>query len=195
MISYSNPIIELNPSPVALDLAIQSIQQKLSGLGFFEKVFGRAIAQQKVNTKQEQGSNAPRIQIIPEVYNNREPLDLMINDNLAAYCFFYCKDPLKFEDFEHHALSQPVSVPVSIICWMNLEKIDSSKNYNFGEELRLQIVQKLAQCPELKLTESFTEFDQVFKPFTITETFRQYLKPPYYGARFNGNLYFDYTEC
>lgn len=196
MVSYNNPPVELVPNPEALDLAIQAIQERLAGLSWLEKAFGRCTKQiarlQDAEIKNRQARNE---YTFPEVYFKREPYNCMVNDNLKSYCFFHAKDALRFTDWEPFLQMQGAEQPLALIFWLNLGRIDPAKNYNFSESLRREVVQVLKQCPGLKLESSSLEVNNVFNPFTITEAFRNYLKPPFAAFRFDGTLSFDYFNC
>jgi hypothetical protein len=200
MISYKDPVVELVPNPVALDMAIQTVQQKLAGLAWLQKAFGRATRQTSpaplyskeynVNLQQAKGDIT-----FPEVYNNREPMPLMINDNLKSYCFFHLTGPMAFQAWESFATSQIATQPLSVIFWLNLEKIDNTKKFNFSEILRRDVVNILNYCPDFQVRESDSDITRVFAPYTITSTFKQFLKPPYAAFRINGEISFDYLSC
>ena len=192
MINYKNPAIEVSPSAEAVDLAIQDIQNKLGELPWLEKIFGRCVPQRGLYTEDEARMYGRKDYIYPEVYNNREPMVLMVNDNLKSYCFFHAKDPLEFNDYEVADLQhQMVTQPMDIIFWGNLEKVNPALSYNFSEQLRREVLLKLKKTAFVP-KKSYMSFDKVFDIFTITETFRPYLKPPYFGFRMSGELSFDY---
>lgn len=196
MVNYPSPVVEVIPSPLGIDLAIQKIQTKLAaGLPWLEKCFARCTLQRQKTGPQDKDNAPGRDYVIPEVYNQREPMPVMMNDNLQAYCFFHARDPLKFHEYEALQTSALAKQPVALIFWGNLEKIDATKEFNFIEVLRKDVIQVLMKCSDLRLESSAIEYDNVFKPFTITETFRQFLKPPYFAMRFDGILNFDYLNC
>lgn len=199
MINYKDTPVELLPAPVAIDKAIQKIQQSLAaGLPWLQKSFGRATVQARRPDEKPKGDGKAtqgRDIVFPEGYYKREPFNLMPNDNFRAYSFWFARDPLKFLDWEAFELGAPAEQPATVIFWANLEKIDPTKQYNFGEELRFGAAMVLKGCPDFTLQESSIQYDKVFAPFTITETFRQFLKPPYFAFRFDGVLRFDYLNC
>lgn len=194
--NYNNPVIELVPDPVALDLAIQQVQTRLATLPWLQKAFGRCVKQVgKLQDVEIRNRAARNEYTYPEVYNNREPLSLMMNDNLNSYCFFHAKDSLEIPPYGLLDNSLMVTQPIAIIFWLNLAKIDPAKNYNFSESLRVEALKQLQRCPDLVLDASSVEYNNVFAPFTITETFRQFLKPPFAAFRFDGTLSFDLYNC
>lgn len=193
MINYKEPVVELNPAPVALDNAIQKIQEKLSTLSWLQKAFGKCTPQKFV-PDEVKSKSLRTTYLYPEAYYKREPFSLMPNDNLKSYCFFHAKDEMKFLDWESFTMPQSANQPLAIIFWANLQKINPSKNYNFIEELRLDVVKILKRCPDFKAESSSIQYDKVFDPFTITETYRPFIKPPYGAFRIDGTLSFDYLQ-
>jgi hypothetical protein len=196
MIAYKDPIVELIPEPQALDLAIQKIQVKFAnGLPWLHKAFGRATLQHEKAPESGEDKRVRRDIVIPEVYYKREPYNAMPNDNLQSHCFFFAKDPVTFLDWKAFTLDARTSQPLAIIFWMNLEKIDATKKYNFFEVLRGDVVKVLKNCSDFILEESSIQPDRVFAPFTITDNYRQYMKPPYAAFRFDGTLHYNYFNC
>jgi hypothetical protein len=195
MINYKEPAVELVPNPVGLDIAIQAIQARLAaGLPWLQKAFGRVTIQTETNPSRD--GKKQQEKIIPEAYYKREPFSLMVNDNLQSYCFFVAGDSMEFIKYDPmERFGALVNQPLAIIFWVNLEKIDATKKYNFMEELRRDCVEQLKRCPAFLLESSSIEYNQVFNPFTITETFKQFLKPPFAAWRFDGTLAFDYLKC
>lgn len=206
MMNYKNPGIVLLSNPTGIDKAIQEMQVKLgadSSLSWLEKIFGRAIVQKEAISNKEEvirlKSTNQRVReiIYPEGYlNQQEPINLMCNDNLKAYSFFVVRDPGEtisgggpFED-------KVVRYPVWFLVWMNLKKIDPNKDYRFGEEKKIEVLKAITKLPNFTLSEVYEEYDRVFEDFTLTETYRQFLKPPYYGFRLSGFMSVTYeTKC
>lgn len=190
MISYCHPKVQLLLNPVGIDFEIQNLQQRLAEIPWLEVVFGRCSKQSEL--KQQPGRRPVDI-IVPEVLYNKEPYNCMINDNLKSYCFFNASDPLSIPTFDPGDLELVVSQPVDIILWLNLKKVNPLKTYNYSEELRLEVIKKLSGS-NFKMSESFIEADEVFKPFTITDNFRNYSKFPYAAFKISGELTFDYFK-
>jgi hypothetical protein len=195
MNDYRNPTVESIPGATGLDRSIKSIQAKLAALPWLEKAFGRAIQQRGKLTVKSGERRTEREYIFPEVYNEREPISLMMNDNLRAYCFFHPTGPMDFLSYEPFSNFQLVEQPVAVIFWLNMKKIDPAKNYDFSEALRAAAYKILQQCPGLRLVRSLTQVEEVFAPFTITETFKPLIKPPFAAFRFDATLTFDYLEA
>lgn len=194
MINYNKPSVELIPNPTSLDLAIQTVQLKLADLAWLEKAFGRATLQKGIYSDQESKRYARREYVYAEVYNNLEPMIILANDNLKSYCFFIAKDPMSFVDYQPRELTQMVTQPLALIVWCNLNKIDSTKKFNFIDQLRKDVVEVL-KTTDFICKESSIQYDRVFDPITIQENYRPYLKPPYAAFRIDGEITFDYFQC
>lgn len=196
-VNHKDPPVELVPNPVALDAAVQIVQEKLAaGLPWLQKAFGRARKMPApVNTKPQDRAEAMaggRDQVVPEVYYRREPYDCRPNDNLQSYCFFYPRDPVQIPDYDPAAMEAIAEQQVSIIFWINLQRVDPERNYDFGEELRRDVLVVLRQCLNFKVEELYNDWDNVFEPFAVNNrVFKQYLKPPYAGFRIDGILTYD----
>lgn len=177
MQSYINPKVVVIPSPVGLDAQIAKLQEKVASLPWMQTVFGRAIAQREVD-------NTGRSLVFPEVWGrNREPENVMHNDNLKAYAFFVARDPGTFNEYDPGDVQVLMQQPVSCIVWANTRRIDATKKYRFSEILKAQLLRVLGSVRSLQFSAIYEQWDRVFEPFTITETYRQYLKPPYYAVR------------
>ncbi len=195
MVNYKNTEVELIPNPAGIDLAISKIQASFVALPWLQKAFARVTPQTGKYPDEEGRDKRARNEFVyPEAYTKREPVNMMPNDNFQSYCFFVANDPTSFPEYDHTDTETKASQPVSIIFWGNLKKIDPSKEYNFSEELRMNVIDVLRKNSDFELNESFIGYDRIFAPFTITETFRQYLKPPFFGFRFDGTLHYNYSS-
>lgn len=183
MTSYVNPIIVPIPFPVGVDSVIEALRLKIAELPWLEKVFARAIEQHSP------GDNNTDV-IYPEVWgSNMEPMNVMMNDNLRAYAFFVARDPQTAVQYVNAFPSQIIlQEPVSCIVWGNLRKIDSTKDYRFSERLKIDLITQLSKVPAFTLTQIYESYKRVFEGFTLTDTFRAYLKPPFWAIRIDCNL-------
>lgn len=193
MQNYKDPTVELIPGAEGLDLAVQTVQRRLAeGLPWLTKAFGRATKQisRPAATPGMSAKAAKKDIYFPEVYYKQEPYNCMPNDNLAASCFFLAHDPLRFLNYEPMTSDGAAEQDISIIFWGNLSKIDN-RGYNYSNILLGDVYTALKRSPGLKLQEAEREFNKVFNPFTIGETYRVYQKPPYFSFRFNGTISFQ----
>lgn len=190
MVHYIDPRVELNPHPMGVDKAIQRIQHKLISLEWLQTIYGRAVVQRRQDVA---GEIRGREITYPEVYFKGEPTNAMPNDNLTAYCFFRMVDPLTLPDATFGDVSMGVQ-GVEIYFWGNRRKIDPTKTWDWTEELRVEALQALSSAPDFTLTSSFMEIGNVFAPFTITDVYRPFIKPPYFAFKIVGTLRFHVIE-
>jgi hypothetical protein len=185
MIGYIDPEIIFIPNPVGIDKAIQGLQTKLATLPWLQKVFGRSF---------EGRETVPgaRDRIFPYVYqNDLEPLNVMPNDNLRSQVFFRVDDPAVFAAWTFYSDTQTAVYPISIIFWGDLRKIDTERNYNFGEELKLSALRLMTRISGFVVSRVYEQYDEVFREYTLSDTYKQYLLPPYYGFRIEGSFSVD----
>jgi len=195
MNGYVKPKVVLLPNAVGLDLQIQTVQQILAdGLPWLQTAFGRAFLQQEKRLSKKDVTLIDALAgdetvIYPECRGiNQEPVNVMPNDNLKSYCFFVVRDPTDFVNFATLDTQTIVSTPLSLIFWVNLQKVNATKNYRFAEELKIDVLNILRGIPDVVLTQIYEQMDRVFEQFTITETYLQYTKPTFAAMRFDFNL-------
>lgn len=186
------PNVILLPSPLGVDKAIQDVQISLAdGLSWLERSYGRAITQKALEPEQSAPVNVPatavkRQVIYPECYTERqEPVNMMPNDNLQSHSFFLVRDPGTFINYNVLDEQAILQYPASVIFWFNLTRINPAKGFRYTEELKQQVMTILMSNSNITLTEVYENYDEIFREFTITETVRQYLKPPFGGFRFD----------
>lgn len=193
MIHYNNPKVQTIPNPTPLDAAIAAMQGKFAELDWLQTAFGACKKQTGRISQKEQPDRRVRNEFTyPEGIYKGEPFNLMPNDNLNAFCFFHPYDNTEFPDYEGNSSIVHAVQPLAIIFWGNLSRINKEKDYIFTEELRIQALAKLAKVPAFILESSAVEYENVFSPFTLRETYRQFLKFPFFGFRFDGRLNYSY---
>ena len=183
--AYQAPPIPVPPNPVFIDASIVEIQQKLGTLSWLTYSFGRSYA------KDEMRSGAQRT--APFVYQGQaEYLPVEFNDNLQAQSFFQVgnQTPIDYESNRTNFYE----VPVNIIFWANLRKIDSVKgdDYYFAEQLKKDVRDLLTKMnPKLsrfEIEEIIENEDEIFDEYTFTEIERKYFSYPYVAFRFDLTL-------
>lgn len=188
MTSYNNPAIVPIPYAVGSDAVIETLRIKMGGLAWIEKVFGRAIVQ---HTAGDNGTDVT----YPEVWGvNGEPGNVMMNDNLRAYCFFVGRDPETAAPYDPLQGQIYMRRPISMILWANLTKIDSTKKYRYSDFLKLQLFAILGEVAAFTFQNVYESHSRVFEGFTLTDTFKPYLKPPYWAIRVDGIISYP-TLC
>ena len=190
--NYNNPTVPTIASPALLDKAIKEIQTQLSTLSWLDKAFARAYKA----VEERDGKKF----YYPEIYvGNGEYLSMMPNDNMDSYCFFDRRDPDYVEDdgVNIGAFSL-IRSTVSIVFYWNLERIDSTKTYRYGELLKKDILgilhRGLTLGPIVKVNAIYEDIEKVFEGYTIDASKTQLFKHPWQGMRFECTITYR-EEC
>lgn len=178
--SYNQPYINTkNPLPIGVEAVIEALRlQLIDGLPWLEKAFGRAW-----EFKEE--STSGRTIRIPKCYTESgEYINVLPNDNLVAQCFFQLNGSETYSVFNYAAGSMK-EVDLSVIFWMNLKRIDETKDYIFTEELKADVEEVLKNTGYTKeLVEWVDErAEDVFIRYDVDDVNTQYLMYPYAGFR------------
>lgn len=185
--NYPNAQVFYPANPVGIDAKIKDIQTALASLGWLEKIFGRATTQR--NQVTPPASEKPKEIVYPEVYqDNDEPMNAMPNDNFKSYCFFTVTDPAEFLDYEPFDLQQLMRREISVIFWVNQDKITLPDGGRRNENLIVDVLAILKNEPNFTGRRIFERYDHVFQEFTITEQYRNYMKLPFTAFRITGDL-------
>ena len=190
--SYKLPIIIPIPDPVLLDELIQDIQQDFqANLRWLEYAFGRA------KPFNDNGFIEPRVFYSQTTATkDGEYRDVWPNDYWQSHCFFLSEGPETYEDYINIPNARNVwERPISIVFWFNLHRIDSSKNYDFSEELKFDVYTRLKQFRHVELT-NFVDnsAEEVFQGFNIQDTDSKNFAYPFTGFRIFANLS-GYEQC
>jgi hypothetical protein len=194
-----NPDIALLTDPKGLDRIVQTLQVSLSGLPWLEKSFGRAYTQMR-KTEEQVGMRSNDNIYFPAVYQGvsgdhvKDFEDLLVNDNLASYCFFRCDED--DDSFEYsHLLENEFESQFSIIFWFDLDMINQSsldkRLYPFNNELKADIIEAIENTifetvGDRVTIESITGNPrEIFREYTIDIVEQQNLVYPSGGFRFN----------
>lgn len=189
MAGYINPEVVNIDNPKGVDYAIRRLQYYLTAVLWLEKIYPRVTIQRGVLP--EKGVKNPKEITYPEVWGkNGEPDNLMPNDNLVASCFFIAHDPATYDDYDPLDTQISVVQEVSIVFWVNLKKLDNTRSDRYSEVVKIQILNILRNAPSFVIEKHEEEYDEVFKEFTLTGNAKNYLKPPFYGLRITGKLYY-----
>lgn len=181
---YSNPTVPLISNPINLDKEIQSIQSTLSLLPWLDKSFGRART-----GKDDKGKT------FPEVYKgNGDYHNVLINDHLKSQSFMRVRGDVSNRSYPvaKDRFSAAVSVPLDIIFWYDLKKIDPGKNYRFDEELKKDVVDLLKGMPQVKILKIYEAYEDVFQGYSMEFMQPNMFRYPFGGFRFECEL--GYTE-
>ncbi len=176
--SNLNTDIVYIPQPVNLDRHIQTIQKKLEGLTWLEKSFGRAFRVPDF----KHGHKTPVF--YPGRFTGKDYQPLHKNDKLKSYSFIVA------EDNANYRFDEIILQGVSIIFWLDLQKIDSTKEYIYTEELRKDVLKILKRTPvELTYNRYFSDAKNVFHGF---DTYQKDIMYPYACMKFDVTI--SYTE-
>ena len=190
--NYINPEIIIPNDAVGIDAAIGDVQKLLgSKTNWIQKIFGRCTVQVEVMKQSTDKSTKAKDYVYPQVYTKTgEPLNMMMNDNLSSYCFFNVLDPGEFVDYDALDDQQYLKRDVSIIFWMNCEKIAPGTKKPLNEELIISVVRALKNYQPFEFTNVYETYKKIFEGFTIDENLRQYMKFPFSAFRIDGELSF-----
>ena len=184
--AYQSPPVPIPPNPVFIDAAISEIQVELGTISWLTHSFGRSYAK----LQPTEGDVNPRV--APFVYKGQsEYLPVEFNDNLQAQSFFEVGNQRSI-DYDEGG-DNCYEVPLGIIVWANLKKIDSVKgdSYYFAEELKRDVRKKLTlfrpKLCKFSIEEIIENKDEIFKEYTFDQIHKQYFSYPYVGFRFNLN--------
>ena len=180
--SYPNPTINTGGS-TGLNAAIESIRSSLAGLSWMEKSFGRAWTFTEMNAEQK-SVKIPKVFVGKTDSGDGEYHNVLPNDFLKGQSFIRMDGPEEWKQFNRFEGSMK-SRKISVIIWVNLKEIDSSKNYIFTDELKDQVEDLLKGNAFTASMDGYYDEkpEEIFEGYTIDEK-SQYLMYPYAGMRF-----------
>jgi len=190
--AYATPTVPIPPNPVFIDATIAELQTLLGSITWLTYSFGRSYVKEEMRsgelTKQ------------PFVYKgSAEYLPVQFNDNLQAQSFFEVGSQTIVGDFDQFTVNY-YSVPISIIVWANLKKIDGAKgaNYYFAEQLKKDVRDKLRNAMLIGARVVIKSIDEnlneIFSNYTFEQIEKQYFSYPYVAFKFNLELTIE-EEC
>jgi hypothetical protein len=198
----ANPTILTIDNPTNFDRAIESLRSDLSLLPWLEKSFGRAWTFTDTGLTYEGGDIPPSRRVamtvnsqlrVPKVYLGAgEYWNVLPNDALIAQSFMATSAEERWVDYQRFTTNAKER-NINVIFWMNLKRVDETKDYIFTEELKKQVEVILRANPDVKSINSY--FDEkpedVFQGYDIDRS-SQFLMYPYAGFRFNITIgYFE----
>jgi len=189
---YSTPTTPIPPDPVFVDKAIAEMQVALeAGLPWLTNAFGRSYTGMRQRGKDRQFK-------APFVYrDNGEYLPVEFNDNLQAQCFFEVGEQSPANDYEPFVLNW-YEVPVGLIFWVNLKKIDSTtgENYYFAEKLKKDVRDLFRQMfSSAKIISIQENVDDIYAEYSFDQVeYKQYFTYPHCSFKFNFTLQIS-EEC
>jgi len=151
---------------------VQDLQDKLDTVTWLTPATNYPIAFIGTTPNEENPANYPR------VYNNDNTVnytDVRPDDNFKTITFFEINEPYEFLKDE-----QDVDIDLSLIVWYNLKTTVLGKTYDYGGELRAEIVELLRDNGidsdievEIRPTEIFDKYSG------LVQDYLKYLGYPY----------------
>jgi len=190
--AYATPTIPIPPNPIFVDYSIAELQTLVGSITWLTHSFGRSY------TKEETRSGYLTKQ--PFVYKgSAEYLPVQFNDNLQAQSFFEVGSQTIVGEFDQFTVNY-YEVPLGLIVWANLKKIDGTKgaNYYFAEQLKKDVRDKLRNAMlvggRIVIKSIDENIDNIFSNYTFEQIDRQYFSYPYVAFKFNLELTIE-EEC
>lgn len=190
--AYATPTIPIPPNPIFVDYSIAELQTLVGSITWLTHSFGRSY------TKEEMRSGYLTKQ--PFVYKgSSEYLPVQFNDNLQAQSFFEVGSQTIVGEFDQFTVNY-YEVPLGLIVWANLKKIDGTKgaNYYFAEQLKKDVRDKLRNAMlvggRIVIKSIDENIDNIFSNYTFEQIDRQYFSYPYVAFKFNLELTIE-EEC
>jgi hypothetical protein len=192
MKAYLTDDIEFIPNPINLDRAIQEIQNALSLLTWLKKPYGRA----RVIPELLDGKTI----LLPKVYSGqKEYLNIFLNDNVDASCWFQVMGPEVPLDYAPMNRIQKYQTPLALIFWFDLEKVrldlGADDDYIHTERIKREVHTLINRYPNITITRVYDEnAKDIFREYTFNVEKDQFLTYPNAALRFEFLLTYDF-DC
>jgi hypothetical protein len=185
-VSYTNPKAPTLPVATGFDAEIQRLQLLLaSKLPWLQVSYGKAYR----GSRREAGAPKGKLLYYPQVYDGgREYRDVLPNDEVQAQSFFYPTGPAVNLTREPLPQTLGFTLPVDVIFWANLEKVDATKEYRYEAELLQDVLRVLNADGAALVGRVFTAYEDVFRGFSLEAIPEKQLKAPYAGFRISLEL-------
>lgn len=178
MSDYTKTTPPVKQNPMGIEEPITSLQLALQTMPWLDVSYGRAFL------VPEEGSS----QQIPVVYTGgRQHKSVVPNGNLKSQSFIAVIGPERFIDFDRNTNSQTKEADISIIFWVNFEKIDITESDFFRELLKNDIEEILAFNQYIISIDEVIDEDafKIFAGYDINIRERETMMWPYGGFRYN----------
>ena len=190
--SFKTPNIILIPDPVGLDELIQDIQQDFqANLPWLQYAFGRA------RPHNDDGVIEPRVYYSQTTSTKEgEYRDVWPNDYWQSHCFFLSEGPQNYIDYINIPKATNIwNRPISIVFWVNLHRIDSTRNTSTTEPLVLDVLNRLKNFEHIEVTSVVdNSAELVFQGFSIQNTDSKNFAYPFVGFKIFANAS-GYEPC
>lgn len=134
--------------------------------------------------------------IEPLVYiSSKEYYPCYPNDALTAFSFWHVMTPRTPHEYRDNSMPKNFSVPAALIVWGNLNKVDSSKDYIYTEELLNEVLAVLNTSNKIEVLRIFDdEVKRIYQGFDIDPARLGLLMFPYFAFRIEVTLRY-LVEC
>lgn len=173
----------INPAVITdgFDQVIEDLRSAFEAqLTWLDKAFGRAWL------LPERLSDEITYQY-PQVYiGHEEYFNVMPNDSYISYCWMIGKGPSFSveDDLQPFTRQNFLQKRLDIHFFLDLQKIDSSKDYIYTEELVQEVLNVVFQSRGVVVQEVYFEtLEDVYEDYTLKEIDRDLLMYPYAGIR------------
>lgn len=184
--SNQAPIIE---NPQLIDKVLGQIQTGLiDQIGWLDVAYGRAQRLVKeINGKKY---------FTPNVYSgkNKDYVPVSPDSHKGNFSFFWIDDPQNIDWIPNQ--QGAINTRFSIIFWMDLRKVLGSANDRNTEVIKIEILKALngrigLTDGRISISRIYEQAENIYKGFSLDEITNQFLMHPYYGFRFEGDLFIN----
>lgn len=183
--------------PAGIDIVVKSLQILYEEFSWLEKSFARAVIRSE---KRKSQTGADFDYIFPGMFSRvgddvHDYLNMMELDNYDAYSFFLALDPEESISYEEEIQNQ-YRRRLDNIIWLNLEKVDNTKDYDYLEEIKHDVKNKIEnnRFGTVDIVSIEDEPEAIFREFSLETTDTQFLYYPYRGFRIQMNVTYD-EQC
>lgn len=165
-------LIPINLNKKLGDYVIERIRQELSNLSWLEEIYPAV----QVGVRENKDT-------YPQLYRDsgkEKILDLTPTTELKSYCFFE-KRNYSIGGFENE-------FNLSLILWGQLDVIDSTKEYDYKDELIHDIINVLKSFTAENIT---VDFEKPFTKYNLHDTKKQIFMYPFFAAKIDFNVKLD----
>jgi len=193
--SIKNVTPNIIQEPHRIDLVVKGLQSAFNALTWNEKSFGRAVI---MSTKRDKVNYT-----YPGMFvsNSKDYLNMMEQDNFNAYSFFVAHDSESVEDYQE-GVRNSFRRRLSAIFWLNLERIDATKDHNqLLEELKEDVLGSIRTVSferginggivsGIQINSMYDEPANIFEGFTFNLN-SQFLYNHYRGLRIDLDCFYE----
>lgn len=201
-INNKNPQVIVDLPLTGCDLALQDLAVAMGTLPWMEKAWGRAQAvTQKSTSDLAETIGKPWKYYIsnPVVYvGESQYYEVVPNDRFKSFSFWGVTSPQSAMDQANGSVGTNSLFYTDVYCvvWVDLKKIDNTKDYIFTQDLIKDVLLKLKRKSSFTLTKIFDEnMDDIYRGFTLQPIHRDLLMYPHAAFRIEGKLNYSIKLC